>query len=79
MKEQVDVEGYLMTSESKAVVVLVWLLKNRDKDNVVYGTLDSIAEECHVTKVTVNRVFQKLYENEYLKKLRNGKYQLAKV
>lgn len=73
------IEEYLKTSESKAVIVLLWLLKNRNSENRIYTTLDTIAEECQVTKVTVNRVFQRLYEKEFLTKIRNGQYQLHKV
>ncbi len=79
MTEQSPIEEYLMTSDSKAVKVLLWLLKNRDSQNVVHTTLDAVALECNVTKVTVNRVFQKLYEKEFLTKSRNGQYQLHKV
>lgn len=79
MKDKVDIEGYLMTSESKSIKVLLWLMKNRSKDNIIDGTLDSIAEECGVTKVTVNRVFQKLYQGNFLVKIRNSKYRLKKV
>lgn len=77
--EPTPIEGYLMASESKSVKVLLWMLNNRDKDNVIHGTLDSIAASCSVTKVTVNRVFQRLYKQDYLVKLRNSRYQLKKV
>lgn len=79
MSQATPIEEYLLTSDSKAVKVLLWLLKNRDKENVVHGTLDSIAVECSVTKVTVNRVFQRLYETGFLEKLRNSQYQLKRV
>jgi len=32
-----------------------------------------------VTKVTVNRVFQKLYADGFLARVKNGKYKLMKV
>lgn len=73
------IEEYLKVSESKAVDVLLWLLKNRDRDNRIHTTLDTVAAECQVTKVTVNRVFQRLYEKEFLTKIRNGQYQLNKI
>ena len=73
------IQEYLQVSESKAVDVLLWLLNNRDKENRVYTTLDTVAKECKVTKVTVNRVFQRLYKQEFLTKIRNGQYQLHKV
>ena len=74
-----DLEEYIKVSESKAVDVLLWLLRNRDLDNRVNTTLDTVATECKVTKVTVNRIFQRLYQKEFLIKIRNGQYQLKKV
>jgi predicted transcriptional regulator len=76
---QSPIEEYLKTSESKALEVLFWLLHNRDSENIIYTTLDTVAEECQVTKVTVNRVFQRLYREGFLVKLRNGRYQLHKI
>ena len=72
-------QEYLKVSESKALDVLLWILENRDESNRLYTTLEHIAKECKVTKVTVNRVFQRLYEKEFLVKIRNGQYQLQKV
>jgi len=74
-----NIEEYLKVSESRAVDVLLWLLKNRDSKNHINTTLETVAAECKVTKVTVNRVFQRLYEKEFLIKIRNGQYQLQKV
>ena len=79
MTDQTPIEEYLLTSESRAVRVLLWLLKNRDKQNTIYTTLDTVAAECEVTKVTVNRVFQRLYKQKFMTKLRNGQYQLSNV
>lgn len=70
---------YLQVSDSKAVCVLLWLLDNRDESDKIHTTLDDIAKQCEVTKVTVNRVFQRLYKKEFLVKIRNGQYQLLKV
>jgi predicted transcriptional regulator len=73
------IETYLKVSDSRALDVLFWLLHNRDEDNIINTTLDAVAAECEVTKVTVNRVFQKLYDRNFLKKIRNGKYQLENI
>lgn len=70
---------YFMTSGSKNIKVLVWLLEHKNEDNLVYCTLDGIAVDCNVTKVTVNRVFQSLYDNGFMAKERNGVYKLYKV
>ena len=79
MSKATPIEEYMLSSESKSVKVLLWLLKNRNRENTINGTLDSIAVECKVTKVTVNRVFQKLYKEGFLIKLRNSQYQLKRV
>ena len=79
MAEETPIEEYLMTSDSKSLKVLLWLLKKRDKDNRIFTTLDSAALDCKVTKVTINKVFQKLYDTGFMVKVRNGEYQLKKV
>ena len=79
MAKQTPIETYLLTSESKAVQVLLWLLNNRDKQNMIHTTLDMVAAECNVTKVTVNKVFQRLYKTGFMSKVRNGQYQLSGV
>jgi DNA-binding MarR family transcriptional regulator len=73
------IEQYLKTADSKSLDVLFYLLHQRDTENIITTTLDEVASACGVTKVTVNRVFQKLYGKEFLTKLRNGQYQLHKV
>lgn len=73
------IEEYFMTSDSKAVKVLIWLLKNRNEHNIINATISVIAIDCNVDKMTVNKVFQKLYEKEFLVKLRNSQYQLLKI
>lgn len=72
-------EQYLKIADSRSLDILFWLLHNRDRDNLVFTTLDTVAVECSVTKVTVNRIFQKLYQEGFLKKIRNGQYQLHKI
>lgn len=76
---QTNIETYLKLADSRSLDVLFWLLHNRDSDNLVLTTLDTVAKECQVTKVTVNRIFQKLYEKGFLSKIRNGQYRLHKV
>ena len=74
-----SIEQYLKLADSKSLDVLFWLLHSRDENNLVVTTLDNVAVECSVTKVTVNRVFQRLYKEGFLTKVRNGQYQLHKV
>ncbi len=79
MANQTAIEKYMLISESKAVEILFWLLHNRDSENRLYTTLAHIAAETGVTKVTVNRIFQRLYRAGFLKKIRNGQYQMEKI
>jgi len=79
MTTDTPIEAYLKTSESKGVEILLWLLRQRTKENMLSVTLDEVAAENGVTKVTVNRVFQKLYKTGFLQKVRNGQYLLMKV
>jgi Firmicute plasmid replication protein (RepL). len=79
MTEPQPIEEYLKLADSKSLDVLFWLLRQRDKENVITTTLDRAATECYVTKVTVNRVFQRLYKAGFLVKIQNGQYKLQKV
>ena len=71
-----ELEQYLLTSDSKALKVLLRLLEVSE-EGVLHTTLDKIAAECDVTKVTVNKVFQRLYAEGLLVKLGNGVYELG--
>lgn len=76
---ETPIETYLKLADSKSLDVLFWILRNRGSDNRLTITLEMVASECGVTKVTVNRIFQKLYSTGFLTKIRNGHYQLHKV
>jgi predicted transcriptional regulator len=78
-EQKTQIEKYLMTVESKSIKVLLWLLRQRDQKNQVHTTLDTAALECNVTKVTVNRVFQRLYDTGFMVKVRNGLYQMKNI
>lgn len=74
-----QIEQYLKLADSKSLDVLFFLLRIRDKHDVIRATLENIAVECNVTKVTVNRVFQRLYKAGFMTKICNGNYQLHKL
>lgn len=69
---------YLLTSDSKAVEILLWLVHKAD-NGFLHTTLRDVAKECGTTKVTVNKVFQRLYAGNFLRKVRNGQYQLLQL
>jgi len=73
------IEHYLKLADSKSLDVLFYLLQIHTPEKMIFTTLENVAVECKVTKVTVNRVFQKLYTEGYLSKIRNGQYQLHKI
>ena len=67
-------ERYLRLADSRSLDVLLCLFHKKDDEWMIYTTLDQVASECNVTKVTVNRVFQKLYAEQWLVKIKNGQY-----
>ncbi len=74
-----EIEHYLKLADSKSLVVLFYLLQIMDKEYVVNTTLERVAMHCSVTKVTVNRIFQRLYKSGFMEKIKNGQYQLRKI
>jgi Mn-dependent DtxR family transcriptional regulator len=72
-------EQYFKTADSRSLDVLFWLLRNQDNIGNLVTTLDFVASECNVTKVTVNKTFQKLYKAGYMQKICNGHYRLIGV
>lgn len=69
-------DTYMKVAQSRATDILLWILANKDNQNHFYLTLESIAESCNATKVTVNTIFQRLYKAGFLKKICNGHYAL---
>ena len=74
-----EIEKYLKLADSKSLDVLFFLLQTMTPEYLVYTTLENVAVECKVTKVTVNRVFQRLYKSGFMTKVKNGQYQLRKI
>ena len=68
--------SYLKVADSRPVDILLWILRQKDDQDRLYTTLEHAAKQCKVTKVTVNRIFQKLYKAGFMTKIRNGQYQL---
>lgn len=54
--------------------VVTYLIRHKDYLNVVNSTIREIAEETGVSTKTVNRVLKTLQSQNYLQKVRNGKY-----
>ena len=68
---------YIGVAGTATNTVLAWLLKNKDSNNRIVGTIAIIAKECGTTNPTVSNLFQKLYKKCLLKKIHNGVYMLS--
>lgn len=61
---------------NKKVLVLQWMLKNKDNKNQIIGTHRGIAEDCKVSLPVVTETFKLLMEINAIKKVQNGVYLL---
>lgn len=64
--------------DSKQLDVLIYILENTNSStNTFIGTYRGTAEKTKLSLDTVRRVFKKLQENNFLKKVQNGVYQVS--
>lgn len=68
-------ENYFSGSSFK-VKVLKLLLTNADKDNCIYATGAEMAEALNTTTPNVQKELKKLQDCHFIKKIKNGVYQL---
>lgn len=68
-------EDYFSGSSFK-VSILKILLLNADKDNCIYATGAEIAESLNTTTPNVQKELKKLQDCNFIKKIKNGVYQL---
>lgn len=74
----VDFLQILGVLDSKQIDVLIFILENTSpSDNTYIGTYRRTAEGIGVSLDTVTRVMRKLIENNFLKKVQNGVYQVS--
>lgn len=67
---QIDQVGNKKTS------VMFFIIDNLDKDNMFYMTQTEVATELGIGRTTVNESFKILENANFLKKIRDGKYQV---
>lgn len=60
----------------KKIQVAMYILENRDSDNLVLGTQREIAEEIGVSYPVVNKTFSILEESGFLTQERQGAYRI---
>lgn len=64
--------------DSKQLDVLIYVLENTNSSNNTFiGTYKKIAKEVNTTEKTIATIFKKLQEQEFLKKVQNGVYQVS--
>lgn len=64
--------------DSKQLDVLIYVLENTNSSNNTFiGTYKKIAKEVNTTEKTIAIIFKKLQEQEFLKKVQNGVYQVS--
>lgn len=52
------------------------LIKNADKDNCIFATQLEIAEACNTSREEVNKILKSLEKCGFIKKIKNGVYQI---
>ena len=64
--------------DNKQLDVLIYVLENTNSStNTFIGTYKKIAKAINVSEPTIATIFKKLQEQEFLKKVQNGVYQVS--
>ena len=61
---------------NKKTQVMFYIIDKLDKNNMLFMTQTEIAEETGIGRKTVNEAFKILEECDFIKKIRDGKYQI---
>jgi len=63
--------------DSKQLDVFIYIVSNTDQgNNLFYGTYKKIAKDCNVSEPTIATVMRKLMDNNFIKKIQNGLYEV---
>jgi ribosomal protein S25 len=57
--------------------VLAFIIKNKQKNNLLVSTFEEIAKKSNVARSTVDRIFKELKKRGFIKKVRNGCYMVS--
>jgi len=68
---------YIEAPGDSSCLVLAYLIKERNRDNVVLGTHRSLAKDIGVGHATVTRILKVLQKKGFIKKIRNGQYMVS--
>lgn len=61
---------------NKKTSVMFYIIDNLDKENMFYMTQTEVSKELGIGRTTVNEAFKILENTNFLKKIRDGKYQV---
>jgi len=61
---------------NKKLIVALYLMSIRDKENMIYKTYEEMEEEVLISRGTIIATVKILETEDFIKKIRNGKYQI---
>lgn len=65
-------------ADSKQIDVLIYILENTEQaNNTFVGTYKKIAKDAKVSEPTIAKIMKKLQENQFIKKIQNGVWQVS--
>lgn len=57
--------------------VIAYLIRKKDFENRIFGTMREMAKESGISTTTVNKTMQILQKNKYIHKVRNGVWRFS--
>lgn len=69
--------AYIDVAGDKSAQFLAWIIKARERSNILLGTQREMAEKSGVSMTVVKRIMKALIERDLLRKVRSGAYMLT--
>lgn len=74
----IDFLQILGLAESKQIDVIIYILENTEASNNTFiGTYKKIAKDANVSEPTIAKIMKKLQENNFIKKISSGVWQVS--
>lgn len=71
------IADYINCAGDKSSSLLAWIIKERDRSNLIQGTQKEISDKSQVSLPVVKRVLKRLVDNGMIKKVRSGCYMVS--
>lgn len=65
---------YIGVTGSASCKVLAYIIKEKNADNIVLGTIRGMARDLKVSSTSVQVILDVLQKRDFIKKIRNGQY-----